>query len=123
MAQNSAKKSSWERRDEYRLRAAVEEIARSSNLRYFVRTLLGASGIQDVFPSDNALSMARAAGRHELGMTLLATLNQYQPDLYPNLILEEHNELAERTKGTAVYERADGGEPEPVADADRAEEY
>jgi hypothetical protein len=115
MAPNSAKKASWERQDEQRLREALVEIARSPNLRYFVRNLLGSSGVMDIMPSDNALSMARAAGRHELGMTLIATMNQYLPDLWPNLLLEEHNELAERNSAPATYERPDRGEPESIA--------
>lgn len=118
MAQSPVKKSGWEKLDEQRLRDGVREIGRSPNLRYLVRNLLGAAGIQDVLPSDNALSMARAAGRHELGMTLIATLNQYQPNLYPSLLLEDYDELAERTQGKASYEHSTGGEPESLTERD-----
>jgi len=123
MAPNSKHKVSWERLDEQRIREAMKEIGRSSNLRYFLRNLLGHTGVHSILPSDNALSMARAAGRHEIGMTLIETMNQFQPDLWPNMLLEEQNELAQRASTSATYASLDRGEPESIADASSDNDY
>ena len=111
MARNSKQTASWERQDAIRMQEAVAEISRSRNLRYFIRNLLGATGISDVFPSENALAMARQAGKHELGLSIVATLTQYQPELWPNLLLEEQNEILSRTTTAPTYERPERGEP------------
>lgn len=123
MASNSKTRRTkdFSAQDQIRLRGAVREIAESSNLRFFLRSVLGNAGLFELVPSDNALSMARFAGRHELGQSILATLNDVDPTLYPNLLLEEHHELLSRAQAGA--ERPERGDSEPVDNASGGDGY
>lgn len=112
MAQPDKKALARERANLAKLELAVTEISRSAALRYFIRNLLGQCGVQSVFPADNALATARHAGRHEIGMSILATLQLFHPQLYPSLLMEEMNELVPENGD----ERSDRGEPGGTSD-------
>jgi hypothetical protein len=105
MAQKLNHQPSWERFDHDRLANAVAEIARSPNLRFLARNFISFTGVQAPLPSGNALETARAAGRQDAGIELIAYFLTHNPGLWPALILEDINEQNERT----VARKTDAG--------------
>lgn len=90
----------WTEHDVARTALAVQEIAASPNLRFLFRSLLAACGVSQTPEGGNAIETARAIGRHSVGMDIVATILAEQPSLYPLLITEDLNEIAQRTGGT-----------------------
>lgn len=87
----------WAEYDAFRVREGVKEIARSANLRFFIRSLLNALGANQTPFSLNSAECARLCGRHEAAMDIISTILEHEPALYPALILEDQNEQSDRT--------------------------
>jgi len=85
--------------EQERVGLAVEEIARSANLRFLFRSLLAACGHGSTPEGSNAISTARAIGRHSVASDIIATILEHRPELYPALILEDLNEQKETENG------------------------
>ena len=86
-----------EERNALRITEAVYEIAASPNLRYFIRSLLNACGLNATPRASEALELARLCGRHEIGMEVQYTLLAEVPGLYPSLIKEDQDEQTDDT--------------------------
>lgn len=80
---------------EARCQGAVGEIARSDNLRYFIRSLINFCGVQSPIQGDDMISLARATGVHTVGLELIGRLDTYDPTLWPRLITEQVSEWKE----------------------------
>ena len=91
----------WKRLDAFRMETAVQEIARSENLRFFFRSLLAMTGVSGTPSGVDAHTMALNVGRHSVGSDLIATLMQYQPQLYGQLLVEDADEGDNRSQLTA----------------------
>ena len=100
--------------DRERLRAAVDEIAHSANLRFFFRDIFSSAAILSPLPEGNALETARAAGRQDLALGIIAIMESHQPALWPTLLLEDLNETLDRTKAADVERSAGGGTRDPA---------
>jgi len=88
----------WQKLDSDRTILAVQEIAKSPNLRFFFRSILSACGANTTPEGGNALATARECGRHSVGQDLIATFFAEAPEFYPALMLEEIKEQQERTR-------------------------
>jgi len=92
----------WGKIDKARRESAIALIGGNEDLRFFIRSILAATGMSGTPEGDNALSTARAIGRHSVGADLIRALIQYDPELYPALIREDL--LEQRERGTSnVY--------------------
>lgn len=96
MATNSTTPEQWKQLDITRTTLAVREIAGSENLRYLFRVLLDECGMNGTPDGGNALTTATSIGRHSIGRSIIETMMENDPSLYPLLITEEHNEYRER---------------------------
>jgi hypothetical protein len=86
----------WAEYDTTRVREGVREIARSPNLRFFLRSMLNAFGANQTPFALNPAECARLCGRHEAAMDIIATILEHEANLYPALILEDQNEQSDR---------------------------
>lgn len=98
MATNSTTPEQWEQLDITRITLAVREVAASENLRYLFRVLLDECGMHGTPDGGNALITATNIGRHSIGRSIIETMMEHDPSLYPLLITEEHNEYRERNQ-------------------------
>lgn len=76
---------------EGRRKAAVLTIAESAGLRSLLRDWLRSAGLlplQSPYAHD-ALETARVCGMQQMGLNIIATLNEVDPKLWPALQLEE----------------------------------
>lgn len=96
MAAKLKTEKEWEDYDATRMKEAVREISASPNLRFFFRSLLNSYGMNSTPFGGNAIDTAKLCGRHEAGMDIVSTFLALDPSLYPNLILEDVNEQADR---------------------------
>jgi hypothetical protein len=88
----------WEELDRFRMETAVQEIARSDSLRFFLRSVLATTGVSGTPSGPDAHSMAMNVGRHSVGSDLIATLMAYQPQLYGMLLVEDADEGDNRSQ-------------------------
>lgn len=72
---------------------AVSEIYKSEALRFFIRQILIETGVTTT-PFD-----LRAAGRHEIGVTLISYLTRHNKLLYPELLVQEQESDTSETEG------------------------
>ena len=96
MATNSTTPEQWEQLDASRTALAVQEIAASENLRYLFRVLLDECGMNGTPDGGNALITAANVGRHSVGRSVIETLMEHDPSLYPLLITEDYHEHRDR---------------------------
>lgn len=88
----------WEELDRFRMETAVLEIARSDNLRFFLRSVFAMTGVSGTPSGPDAHSMALNVGRHSVGSDLIATLMVHQPQLYGRLLVEDADEGDDRSR-------------------------
>ena len=88
----------WETLDSFRMETAVLEIAKSDNLRFFLRSVLATTGVSGTPSGPDAHSMALNVGRHSVGSDLIATLMAHQPQLYGLLLVEDAEEGDNRSQ-------------------------
>tara|TARA_R110000868_G_scaffold307378_2_gene568858 strand:- start:25067 stop:25387 length:321 start_codon:yes stop_codon:yes gene_type:complete len=98
MAGKLEQTADWKTLDIERIRAAVEEIEKSANLRFFITALLNACGVNSTPFDPDPITAARLAGRHSVAMDILSTLSEHSPLLHPRLIHESISEALQRPK-------------------------
>lgn len=87
------------REDNARQEAAVRELRSSPNLRFFLRELLEACGLDQLSFNGNALHSSFAEGRRAVGLALIQRLAEVDPHFYPELLKEQADErLARNTQ-------------------------
>lgn len=91
----------WEKLDNFRMETAVQEIAKSDNLRFFLRSVLASTGVSGTPSGSTPHSMALNVGRHSIGSDLIATLMAHQPQLYGRLLMEDADEGDSRAELTS----------------------
>lgn len=96
MAVTAGTETDWENYDKSRMVEAVREIAASPNLRFLIAQYLLDLGHTDTCFASNALEMARRCGQVEAATAFINLLENVDPALYPNMILESQNENLER---------------------------
>ncbi len=85
---------------EARMELAVQKIAKDSDLRFYIRSLLNAFGYGQTPGGSNALDIAQQCGRHSCAMEIIETLLTHDPQLFPKLISED---LAEQIDDGGNY--------------------
>ena len=109
MAQKLTQGKRQAEQDQERLRAAVDQVAQSDSLRYLFRDIFSSAGVLSPLPEGNALETARAAGRQDLALGVIAIFESHKPALWPSLLLEDLNEQLNRNKAAVVERRSGGG--------------
>ena len=87
----------FQREDEARWRAAVQQLGSSPDLRFFFRELAARCGYGQPVYSGNALQTANAAGRQDLLNELIAAITEVDPAFWPGLLKEMNDDRRYRT--------------------------
>jgi hypothetical protein len=74
------------------MQEALEQIEASQALRFFMRSVLTQCGWATTPVASTTEETYLLCGRHEIGTELIATMLDYSPTLYPNLIKEDRDE-------------------------------
>lgn len=96
MAAKLKTQSDWERYDASRMEMALRELSESANLRFFMMSILTSTGATGTPATGNALETAFNCGVHSVGTTLIGQMHEYDPTLYPTLLMENAVEQQNR---------------------------